>query len=206
MRASSLAKSTSNTDTPQAKSIPVWDPLLRLYHWVLAAAVITAWLTAEDHNLLHIWSGYIVGSWVIFRVIWGVIGPKHARFLDFVRGPRAALRYLNSLRQGQAQSYTGHNPAGGLMTLTLLGVLGLQVVLGLIILAHHDEGLWAHTAMAALYSHALKEGHEFIGNAILCLVACHLIGVAVSSWRHRENLVKAMITGRKTVSREYRSH
>ncbi|ODC04359.1 hypothetical protein BFW38_13265 [Terasakiispira papahanaumokuakeensis] len=165
---------------------------------MLAAAVITAWLTSEDDNPLHIWSGYVVGSWVIFRIIWGIAGPQHARFSDFVRSPRAALDYLKSLYQGHPQSYTGHNPAGGLMTLTLLGLLGIQVALGLIMLAHHGEGILADTAIAELYSHDLKEGHEFIGNAMLLLIACHLAGVAISSWRHRENLVKAMITGRKS--------
>lgn len=197
-----MRSSRPSTPSPTTSSTLVWDPLLRLYHWVLAVAVITAWLTDEDHNPVHIWSGYVVGSWVIFRIIWGIAGPKHARFSDFVRRPMAALHYLNSLRHGHPQSYTGHNPAGGLMTLTLLGLLAAQVILGLIMLAHHGEGLLANTAMAELYSHDLKEGHEFIGNAMLWLVACHLAGVGISSWRHGENLVKAMITGRKVSSHQ----
>jgi cytochrome b len=162
--------------------IPVWDPLVRLFHWSLAVAFFTAWLS-EDVMPLHEAAGYVVLGLVGFRVVWGVVGPQHARFTDFVRGPRAALAYLGDLGRGRARRYLGHNPAGGLMVVALLVMLTATGVTGWLAL---DAGRgW------------LEELHEGVANATLLLVGLHVLGVLVSSVAHGENLVRAMITGRK---------
>ena len=108
-------------DAPQ--QIAVWDPFIRVFHWTLAVTCLLAWITAEDWPGLHEQLGYFVLMLLGLRLIWGLIGTRHARFDSFVRGPSAALSYLRSLAQGQPKSYLGHNPAGGWM------VIGLMIVL-----------------------------------------------------------------------------
>ncbi len=164
--------------------VPVWDPLVRLFHWSLAVAFFTAWFS-EDVMWLHEAAGYVVLGLVAFRVIWGVVGPQHARFTDFVRGPRAALAYLRDLGSGRARRYLGHNPAGGLMVVALLVMLAVTGVTGWLALDARPGGDW------------LEELHEAIANATLLLVGLHVLGVLLGSIAHGENLVRAMITGRK---------
>jgi cytochrome b len=167
-------------------NILVWDLPVRVFHWLLALSFAGAWLTAESERwrLLHVTLGYTVGGLLAFRVLWGLVGSRHARFASFVRGPQAALRYLGGLLRGQPEHHVGHNPAGALAIVALLA-LGVAVV---------ATG-WA--GYNELGGDALKELHEGAANLMLAVVIVHVLAVIVSSRLHRENLVGAMLTGRK---------
>lgn len=175
----------------------VWDPLVRLFHWSLVVFFSVAWLTGDDYPSLHHWSGYLVAGLVLFRVMWGLVGSRHARFSDFIYHPRDVLGYLKSLHSGQVRHYRGHNPAGGAMVLALLLTLAALAFSGIWLLAGDGAGPLAHSALAPYAGKWLKEVHEALANVMIVLIVLHLAGVLVSSLRHRENLVKAMFTGQK---------
>lgn len=166
----------------------IWDLPVRIVHWLLALSFAGAWLTAESEalHLIHITLGYTVGGLVAFRLVWGLVGSPTARFSGFVRGPQAAWRYLQSLRTATPEHHTGHNPAGGLAILALLSLGLLTAGLG-----------WA-TETERL-PELLDEVHEGAALLMLGMVLIHLLGVLVGSWKHHENLPRAMVTGCKTV-------
>jgi len=175
-------------DIRVAKTKPgilVWDPLVRVLHWSLVASFAIAWVTAEEVDWLHEMFGYCVGGIVGLRILWGFIGSRHARFSDFLCPPRQALRYLRSLLWGRSERHIGHNPAGGLMIVALLVALSITVVTGVFA----DDG--------GAFGHLLEETHEAAAYVTLGLVFVHVAGVVVGSLAHRENLVRAMISGRK---------
>jgi cytochrome b len=166
--------------------IPVWDLPVRIFHALLITGFTGAWLTADSEHwrLQHIALGYAVCALVAFRIAWGVVGTQHARFASFVRGPAAVARYLGSLWRRQPEHYTGHNPAGAV---AILGLLALAALAGLTGWAAYND----------LGGEAMKEAHGVVANLMIALVGVHVLGVVVSSVLHRENLVGAMITGRK---------
>lgn len=174
-----------------AETVRVWDPFVRIYHWSQAALIGVAWLTADAWKDLHEWCGYIVAALLAARVVWGVIGTRHARFADFVRGPRAVVAYLRALVRGQEQRYLGHKPAGGAMILALMAVTAATALTG-----------WLQTTDAFWGSSLMEEIHETAANLILLLAAIHVGGVILESVRHGENLVRAMVTGSKAVATE----
>lgn len=181
--------------------VKVWDPLVRVFHWSLVTAFAVAYLT-EDHFLgLHTQAGYTIIGLVLFRLIWGVIGTRHARFSDFVRGPAAVRDYLVSLLHGRPAHYLGHNPAGGWMVITLLVALLLTTLSGLLTYGIGENAAGPFAALAGdpggFLSEAMEEVHEFLAHFTLLLVFVHIAGVIVSGWLHHENLVRAMFTGRK---------
>jgi cytochrome b len=164
----------------------VWDAPTRVFHWLMVLSFAGAYLTAEEEGwrLVHVTLGYTMAGLVAFRVVWGFVGTRHARFTDFVRGPGAAMRYLRSVVRGQPEHHTGHNPAGALAVIALLVLTVVTVVTG-----------WA--TYRELGGDALEELHEAIANVMLGLVVLHVVAVVVSSRLHRENLVGAMISGYK---------
>ena len=168
------------------RSILVWDTPVRVFHWLLVLCFFGAFASAESERwrLLHITLGYTVGGLIVFRVLWGLIGTRHARFGDFVRGPRAAFAYLKSLLRGKPEHHVGHNPAGGLAIVALLGLALVTTLTG-----------WA--AEADVGARWLERAHEPAANLMMALVALHIAAVLLSSWLHRENLVGSMVTGRK---------
>ena len=174
------------TDAPDAVPVKVWDPFVRLYHWSQAALIAAAWITADEWKWLHERIGYAVMALVALRLLWGIVGPRHARFADFVRGPRAVLRYLDDLLHGRERRYLGHNPAGGAMIVALLAVIAATALTG-----------WLQTTDAFFGSEAMENIHESLATLILVLVGFHVGGVALESLRHHENLTRSMITGRK---------
>lgn len=169
-----------------AHKVLVWDAPVRVAHWLMALSFFGAYLTAESERwrLLHVTLGYTMAALVLFRIVWGLVGTRHARFSNFVRGPKAALRYLGSLVSGKPEHHTGHNPAGALAILALLAL-----------------ALGTAASGWALYNEiggdVLEEVHEVLANSMLALVGVHVAAVLLSSWLHRENLVGAMISGRK---------
>jgi cytochrome b len=170
-------------NTPQ--QITIWDPFVRAFHWSLAVSYLLAWVTAEDWPGPHEQLGYFVLVLLGLRLVWGLIGTRYARFDSFVRGPSAALGYLRSLAQGHPKDYLGHNPAGGWMVIGLIVALLATASTG--ILANDGGELW-------------KELHEGLANISLLLIAVHVVGVLASSVLHGENLIRAMLTGKKTRS------
>ncbi|WP_421932478.1 cytochrome b/b6 domain-containing protein [Phenylobacterium sp.] len=167
-------------------SIRVWDPVVRLFHWSLAVSFAVAWLTAEDWEDLHYAAGYAAAVLIGFRLVWGLVGPRYARFSQFVRNPGDTARYVGAILRGREPRYLGHNPAGGLMILALLSTLSATALTG-----------WMYTQDAFWGAEWVEELHEGAATLTLGLVALHIAGVIVASLRHRENLVRAMVTGRK---------
>jgi cytochrome b len=203
-----------------AGEYPGWDPLVRFGHWALVAAFAVAYFSAEDEaggpNALHVWGGYVVGVLVVLRVVWGFIGPHHARFSDFVRSPVVALAYFRDLLYGRTRRYIGHSPAGGAMVIALLGCLAATVATGLITYGEEGKGPLGVVMVTDANANGNEAGHralagkrveetestvhglhDLFANITVVLVAAHIFGVLVASFVHKENLVLAMITGRK---------
>jgi len=174
-------------DTVRAREVRVWDRFVRLFHWGTVALFATAFLSPDD-KALHEPVGYVLLALVMLRIGWGFVGPRHARFTNFLASPAAVLRYLRLLRQGRAPRYLGHNPAGGMMIVLLLVML--VVVAGSGWMTETDR--WFGVPW-------VDHLHHISAKLLLVLVGLHLTGVIVSSGLHRENLVRAMITGRKPV-------
>lgn len=174
----------------------VWDPVVRIFHWSLVASFTIAYLV-EKPLTVHVWAGYVVGILVVLRVIWGFAGPGHARFSDFIYSPASSLRYLRDLIGFHAKRYLGHSPGGAAMVFTLLVFLAATVVTGLVVYGGDQQA----GPLAGMFSkdtgEAVEEAHDVIANITLALVFFHLAGVALASFAHHENLVRAMITGLK---------
>jgi cytochrome b len=204
----------------------VWDLLVRLAHWAIVAGFFIAYFTEDDALTLHVWAGYAVGIVVLLRIVWGFVGPEHARFGNFLYRPSEVAAYLRDLLSYRARRYLGHSPAGGAMVLILLVGLLVTVGSGLMLYAieknagplagivtsanapdaaatrpersgvEHDAE--APGARGAERSGELwEEVHEFAANLMLVLIGLHVAGVLLASHVHRENLVRAMVTGRK---------
>ncbi len=185
----------SSKDSPQV--IKVWDPLVRVFHWSLALFFTVAYLSEGDFETLHFYMGYGISALITFRLLWGVVGPKYARFTNFVTGKAKVIRYLKSLLTGKAEHYVGHNPAGGIMVVALLLMLALTCFFGMTLIATDGAGPLAGTFVASFNEGLVKDLHEVCANGTLMLVFIHLAGVVVSSVLHRENLIRAMVTGVK---------
>lgn len=177
---------TPETTSAGETRIRVWDLPTRLFHWSLAASFAGAWLTSESERWrdVHVLLGYALLALVAFRIVWGLVGPRYARFSQFVRGPGAVTRYLRSLVTGRPEHHTGHNPAGALAVLVLLALGAATALTG-----------WA--TYQDIGGEWFEELHEGLATAMLVVVGVHIAAVVLSSLLHKENLVRAMITGFK---------
>lgn len=166
--------------------ILVWDWPVRIGHWLLVGAFALAWLSgdSETWRLVHVWAGGSLVGVVLFRLLWGLVGTRYARFNSFVRGPRAVKAYLLGLLRGEPAGHPGHNPAGGWAILALLG-LGLLTGTSGWLAYQEIGGEWA------------GEVHEALASTLLAVVVVHVLGVLVSSLAHGENLVRAMFSGKR---------
>lgn len=199
--------------------IKVWDIGVRIFHWTLLISFIIAWFSAEESELVHSWVGYFIVGLVAFRIIWGFIGTRYARFRNFIYSPSHIVSYLRSLRSKRPEHYLGHNPAGGLMILMLLLNLVFISWTGLEAWGAEGHGPFAQSTEFQLIPEAYASGvsgaseshsmnneeeeyweelHEFFVNLMLLLIVIHVLGVVISSKLHKENLVKSMINGYKT--------
>lgn len=253
------------------KQVTVWDPLVRIFHWSLVLAFAAAYLTGEEWDEweeIHEIGGYAAIGLILFRIVWGFIGSRHARFSDFLYGPKTVAEYLKSLLTMHPKHYLGHNPAGGWMIILLMAGILATGFSGLKLLAIEEgEGPLANLEVPALISAAQadndgdearergeraeamgvpvvqpgqemqpaqqpvepavqpmqqvrdeereehegmegeeeegeefwEEVHEIAANLTLFLIILHVLGVIVSSRLHRENLARAMVTGKKNL-------
>lgn len=164
----------------------VWDAPVRVFHWLMVLSFAGAYLTAESERwrLIHVTLGYSMGGLVAFRIVWGLIGTRYARFSNFVSGFSAVKRYVQSLMAGRPEHHVGHNPAGAVAIVLLL--LSSIVIVATGWGVYNDKG-----------GKVIEELHELSSNFMLLIVIIHIAGVVVSSWLHRENLIRAMVTGKK---------
>jgi cytochrome b len=191
--------------------VRVWDPLIRIFHWSLVAAFVVAYLSAEELSTVHEIAGYVVAALISFRLIWGLVGSKYARFTQFLRGPSQTIAYIGDVVRSKEHRYLGHNPAGAAMTVALLLTLAGTAFTGWLL---EDEGGVAMLPdlpqiVSPAYadgddegygrsgSEAVEEAHEMLANLMLLLIAVHVGGVVMTSFRHKENLARSMVTGDK---------
>jgi len=194
----------------------IWDIFVRVFHWSLVIFFSVAYISGDDGSTIHVYSGYVVLGLISARVIWGLVGTKYARFSNFVCNKARVITYLKSLLTGKPEYYPGHNPAAGWMVIALIVSLFLTTLSGLQLYAvEQGLGPFANnfpevqiisTAIADSNEHGDSGGfwsgfweaiHEAFANFTLLLVLIHISGVLLSSLLHRENLIKAMITGNK---------
>ena len=203
----------------------VWDIAIRLFHWALVVGFFVAYLTEDEMETLHVWAGYLVTGLLIFRVMWGFVGSKYARFGNFLYGPEKIVSYARAFITGNPPHYLGHNPVGGVMVMLLLGSAALACWTGLEAYAVEGNGPLAeqHGFINNAYANSDEEkdnnNHDIIGNKYeergekkdelweelheatanlaLFLVILHIIGVFIASIVHGENLILAMLTGKK---------
>lgn len=182
---------------PAQQQILVWDPFVRLFHWSLVVGFTVAYLTEDELLTVHVWAGYLVGVLIVARVIWGFVGPRHARFSDFIYDPATTLRYVRELILLRAKRNLGHSPGGGAMVIILLLFLTATVVTGLVVYGGEQQAGPLAGMFTKYTSEAMEEVHEVIANITLALVIAHIAAVILASFVHRENLVRAMVTGYK---------
>jgi cytochrome b len=178
-------------------TVKVWDPLIRVFHWSLVGAFAVCYFTQEENYDLHLWCGYAILGLILFRTLWGFIGPRYARFRQFVYSPRRVAAYLRGVLNRTAERFIGHNPAGGAMILLLLlGNLVITVSGVALDAAENRAGPLAGFRLFTMLD-TIKLIHNVSTYATVALVALHVLGTIVESRLHRENLILAMITGRK---------
>jgi cytochrome b len=178
-------------------TVKVWDPLLRIFHWSLAGTFTFAYLTGDEWDTLHTIAGYMIAGLIAFRLAWGIIGTRYARFTQFIRSPKTVIDHLKKMKSGKAPHYLGHNPAAAAMIVALLLSISMTALTGMSIIATEGSGPLAGTFISHINSNWLEEFHEFFANGTLVLIGLHLLGVLVSSVLEKENLARAMITGLK---------
>ncbi len=171
---------------PEGSEVRVWDIAVRIFHWGLVLCIATAWLSSKDLTTLHTTAGSIAVTLVLFRILWGFVGTKYARFSEFVRSPWAVVRYLKAIFVHRAARHLGHNPTGGAMILVLLLTIIATGVSGWML---NSDAFWGVSWV--------QELHGFMANSLILLVFLHILGVIAASIQHRENLLWAMLTGRK---------
>jgi cytochrome b len=184
-------------------SVAVWDVPVRLFHWGLVLLIATQWITAElDAWETHKLSGYAVLTLVLFRIAWGFVGTRTARFATFVRGPAAVRAYARGFWSRTADQVVGHNPMGALSVLALLTILLAQTITGLFAM-DRDTGL-VSGPLSHLVSDETAYGftavHEFLFGIVQVLVALHVLAVLFYLWRKRENLIWPMIVGSRRLA------
>ncbi|WP_315771468.1 MULTISPECIES: cytochrome b/b6 domain-containing protein [unclassified Bradyrhizobium] len=188
------APRTSLKHRDAAETVRVWDLPLRLWHWMLAVLVLIAWVTPNVHDGLHRIAGYAILGLLAFRLIWGIIGTRHSRFRSIGARLRATPAYLWNLRRGRTGRYLGLNPAGTAMQLALLLLLIVSAVTGAMQVTVRFFGIWW-----------VEDTHEVTSYLLIPLVVLHVAGVVLVSRLQRENLARAMLTGRKLLRRSSRA-
>ena len=182
------ASDRTPADRTAPRTIAVWDLPLRLWHWALAICVLAAWFTPTVYDRLHRIVGYTVLGLLAFRLVWGFLGSRYSRFRMVGIRLRAAPGYLWNLRRGMTGRYIGLNPAGTLMLVALLASLAVSTITGVMSVTVTFFGVWW-----------VEDTHHYSSDAVIVLVVLHVVGVVLMGILQRENLIRAMITGRKRI-------
>lgn len=171
--------------------VRVWDPAVRVLHWALVAGVALGWATTEWFGDWHKAVGYAALALVVIRIVWGAIGPRHARFTSFVRGPSATARYARLALRRRAPRHVGHNPLGGWMVVAMFACIGALALTGWL---YNTDRFWGDETVELI--------HEALAWTLVALIALHVGGVVFASVHQRENLIGAMFHGRKRAPRD----
>ena len=181
---------TSSVEPPAARTsapaVKVWDVVVRLFHWTLALGCIANLTVLREAKVAHRYVGYAILAALAIRLVWGFVGSRHARFADFIPGPKRLINYVRALVHGREPRYVGHNPAGALMMLALITLAGVCGVTG-----------WMMGLDAFWGDRWLETIHETAANLIWIMAGLHVLAAIVESRRHRENLILSMVTGSK---------
>ncbi|GLH80096.1 hypothetical protein SSBR45G_50050 [Bradyrhizobium sp. SSBR45G] len=179
------------SETPansRSDTVAIWDLPLRVWHWALAAFVLVACVTPNIFDALHRLAGYAVIGLLAFRLIWGVIGSRHSLFARISLKLRAAPQYIVGMLRGETGRYLGLNPAGAAMLVVMLALLIVSTISGVMQVSVRFFGVgW------------IEQAHSLSSNAVIALIAVHVLGTLWMSVLQRENLARAMVTGRKRV-------
>lgn len=183
-----------SADASATRRVQVWDLPTRLFHWSLLALVVVCWFTGEEESLanVHRIAGESIAGLLVFRMIWGFVGGEHARFADFASGPAAVINHIRDLVSPAPRRHIGHNPLGGVAVFLLLAVTATVVVSGLF---SGDDDIAG--PFAGYWGLELSDIHEGAFRILQALVAVHVLGVIVETWKTRDALLPAMITGVK---------
>jgi cytochrome b len=182
------ASERTPADRTASRTVAVWDLPLRLWHWAFAASILAAWFTPTVYDRLHRIAGYTVIALLAFRLVWGFWGSRYSRFRMVGVRLRAAPGYLWNLRRGMTGRYIGLNPAGTLMLVALLLAIAVSAITGAMSVTATFFGLWW-----------VEDTHAYASDAVIVLVVLHVLGVVLMGLLQRENLIRAMITGRKRI-------
>lgn len=178
-------------------TVKAWDPLIRIFHWSLVFFFLLAFIAEDDWLTLHVQAGYAVSFLIGFRLLWGIVGTRTARFLRFVKSPHVVMSHLKGMLSLKPSHYLGHNPVAAAMVIVLLLSISLVCFSGLVVIASEGQGPLANTLFASWRGEFMEEIHEFLANFTVLLIVAHVSGVVFSSFLEGENLAKAMINGRK---------
>jgi cytochrome b len=175
----------------QKKSVLVWDFPVRVFHWLLVVSFAGAWLTSESEaqQMIHYAFGYAAVALILFRIVWGVVGTRYARFSQFIKGPTETISHIKALLTGNQHPGLGHNPAGALAMISLMALI---LLIGL-------TGFWS---VKEYLGDIMSEAHNAIASITTAVVVIHIAAAIIMSYMQKENLVKSMFTGNKQGSLE----
>ena len=189
----SVIKLPSN---PKTRQVKVWDILVRFTHWTVAAGIIANLFFTEDGSDLHVYVGYTVLGLVVVRLLWGLVGTRYARFTNFFPTPTRLKRHLSALSIRRVdEQHLGHNPLAAIMMLSLWAVIIGLGVTGYLM----ETDIFSHIQLLG-NKDVLEEIHELLANSLYLLVPLHIVAAIAMSYWQRQNLIKSMITGKKTVT------
>jgi len=183
----------------------VWDPLVRIFHWLLVACFLIAYILEDEMLNLHVLAGSIVLGLLVFRLIWGVIGTEHSLFSNFTCSVKQIIQHLHSLARLRPSHHVGHTPTGGVMIFLLLAVLLMLTVSGVLLYSLENNALPFSGLMAGVDLDTIlliENLHGLLADFLALSVLFHVAGVLVESLLQKQNLIRAMVTGYKTVEKE----
>ena len=192
-----------SVDPAVGRWVRVWDLPTRVFHWALvglvACAVFTGFVTPEWWMGVHVWAGYLLVALMVFRLVWGLFGSEYSRIVSFVYPPRDTFEHLRGLLLLRPPHHVGHNPTGALMVFALTGVITALVVTGLLVLGGEEKQGPLSAIIGYSVGAAAKHAHFWLTMLLLALVTAHVAGVVVESMLTHDNLVRAIVTGWKTL-------